>query len=70
MPRFYNPEDSDFTLWIAKKFGNLFQDNISCLSEDDIIKYLKHFKTNQLIDIDSKLSIVIKYIYIFYDQCI
>lgn len=60
MPRYYNPEDSDFTLWFAKKLENIFQDNILCLSEDDVIKYIKYFKTNSLIDSESKLYIIIK----------
>ena len=44
MPRFYNPEDSDFTIWFAKKFYNFFQSKINTLNDDEIEKAIKSFK--------------------------
>jgi hypothetical protein len=60
MPRDYNPEDSDFTLWFAKKVSNLFAQHVNTLSSSDIEKAIKVFQNDGLIPLTTP-TMVIKY---------
>ena len=54
MPRYYNPEESDFTLWLASKLGNIFSEKLDSLSYDEIEKAIKVFQ------LEGHLSSIIK----------
>lgn len=60
MPRYYNPEDGDFTLWLATKLGNVFQEKINTLSQDEIEKAIKLFKKEGHLDSISQPRLIVK----------
>jgi hypothetical protein len=43
MPRYYNPEDTDFTLWLGRKLGSFYSETKS-LTQDEIEKAIQVFK--------------------------
>lgn len=61
MPRYYNPEDSDFTLWLATKIGNIFSEKLNSLSTDEIEKAIKLFRKEGNLSSISHPRLIIKY---------
>lgn len=44
MPRYYTPEENDFTLWFASKLANFSHSKLKTLSTDEIEKAIKVFQ--------------------------
>ena len=59
MPRYYNPEASDFTLWLGKKIGNFYSSTKS-LKDDEIEKAIQLFKNEDHVEKIDGMKYVLK----------